>query len=312
MTELSPRALRAAFGSFMTGVTVVTALRDDGTPVGFTANSFSSVSLDPPLLLVCPGKFLSSYEAFARCRHFAVNILSEGQEAVSNTFASFKGDRFAEVAHRLNAHGVPLIEGATAQFSCTTEQIVPAGDHCILIGRVEEMHHSDSPGLGYVNGQYFSLGLERAAFEDMGGPAVYGAIVECGDSVLMVQTEDGLRPPQCTHTERGRLITDLQETLSSKGITAELGQAYSVFDSAKPRSHYTYFLATGFLGTGALTEASPEIVAVPIAQLPAQRFATPSIARMMGRFALEQQTRNFSLYLGDTEDGAIHTASTRS
>ena len=94
MTPPDPRALRDAFGSFMTGVTVVTALGPDGNPVGFTANSFSSVSLDPPLLLVCPGKFLSSFEVFANCTHFAVNILAEGQEAGANTCASVKCDRF--------------------------------------------------------------------------------------------------------------------------------------------------------------------------------------------------------------------------
>ena len=306
MTQIDPRALRNAFGGFLTGVTVVTAVREDGTPVGFTANSFSSVSLDPPLLLVCPGKFLSSYETFANCTHFAVNILSEGQESISNVFASSKGDRFAQVPHHLDAQGVPLIDGAVVQFSCTAEQIIPAGDHCILIGRVTEFAHVDGAGLGYVNGQYFSLGLERAAFEETSGAAICGAIVEDGDTVLMVQTADGLRPPHCTHSERGRLINDLRETLVRRGIVADLGQAYSVFESTKPRAHYTYFLATGHIET-----PTDGIVAVPIADLADQTYASAPIARMMTRFALEQQTRNFALYLGDTEDGAIHSSTTR-
>jgi len=80
MDKIDPILLRDAFGKFMTGVTVVTAVRGDGKYVGFTANSFTSVSLDPPMLLVCPGKFLSSYETFSKCIHFSVNILSEGQE----------------------------------------------------------------------------------------------------------------------------------------------------------------------------------------------------------------------------------------
>jgi flavin reductase (DIM6/NTAB) family NADH-FMN oxidoreductase RutF len=306
LKQIDPRALRNAFGSFMTGVTVVTAIKDDGTPVGFTANSFSSVSLDPPLLLVCPGRFLSSYETFANCRHFAVNILAEGQEAVSNNFASFKGDRFAQVPHQFDVHGVPLIDGAVVQLSCSAEQMIPAGDHCILIGRVQEFTHVGGTGLGYLNGQYFSLGLERAAFDETTGTAICGAIVEDGATVLMVQTADGLRPPQCSHSERGRLINDLRSTLVSKGIVAELGQAYSIFESVKPRAHYTYFLATGHIET-----PTAGIVAVPIAELANQTFASAPIAQMMTRFALEQQTRNFSLYLGDTEDGAIHNATTR-
>ena len=158
MSEIDPRALRRAFGRFMTGVTVVTARAKDGTLCGFTANSFSSVSLEPPLLLVCPGKFLSRFETFAECRHFAVNVLADGQEPVSDIFASYKGDRFAKVAHRLDAHGTPLIDGAIAQFSCATWHSLPAGDHQILIGEVTAFTQSDAPGLGYAGGQYFSLG----------------------------------------------------------------------------------------------------------------------------------------------------------
>ena len=306
MTQLDAPALRRAFGSFMTGVTIVTALSKDGTPVGFTANSFSSVSMDPPMLLVCPGKFLSSYDTFANCTYFAVNILAEGQEPISNIFASSKGDRFAQVPHHFDEHGVPLIDGAAVQFSCATHQVVPAGDHCILVGEIMNFSHNEGLGLGYVGGQDFSLGLERAAFNSTEGQAICGAIIEDGDTVLMVQTKDGLRPPQCTHTERGRLINDLRDTLISKGIRADLGQAYSIFESKKPRTHSTYFLATGHIET-----ASAEVIAVPIAELESQAFANAAIGRMMTRFALEQQTRNFALYLGDTEDGAIHNATTR-
>lgn len=306
MTQLDAHALRGAFGTFMTGVTIVTALSKNGTPVGFTANSFSSVSMDPPMLLVCPGKFLSTYETFANCTHFAVNILAEGQEAISNIFASSKGDRFAQVPHHLDRHGVPLIDGAIVQFCCATHQIIPAGDHCIMIGEIVDFTHFDGLGLGYVGGQYFSLGLERAAFDSTEGPAICGAIIEDGDSVLMVQTKDGLRPPQCTHTQRGRLINDLRDTLISKGIRADLGQAYSVFESKNPRTQSTYFLATGHIEA-----ASAEVIAVPIAELESQTFANAAIGRMMTRFALEQQTRNFALYLGDTEDGEIHNATTR-
>ena len=95
MTDLDPRELRAAFGRYMTGVTVVTSrdARDD--PVGFTANSFTSVSLDPPLLLVCPGRHVSSFAVFRTAPRFGVSILAEGQEEVSNLFAGGPGDRFS-------------------------------------------------------------------------------------------------------------------------------------------------------------------------------------------------------------------------
>jgi len=165
MSDFDPRALRDAFGRFLTGVTVVTTLGDDGQPVGFTANSFSSVSLDPPLLLVCPGKFLSSYRAFAVCDRFCVSILAATQKAAANTFAGFKGDRFAQVAHTQDAHGIPLLCGAIAQFSCRTHQILPAGDHALLIGEVTAFDQTDGGGLGYAGGRFFSLGQDHTLRE---------------------------------------------------------------------------------------------------------------------------------------------------
>ena len=99
--------LRAAFGRFMTGVTVVTALDDAGTPVGFTANSFSSVSLNPPLLLVCPGAHLSSFEVFRKAETFGVSVLAADQENVSRLFSTGTGARFDQCEWQPAAAGVP-------------------------------------------------------------------------------------------------------------------------------------------------------------------------------------------------------------
>ena len=102
------RELRDAFGSFMTGVTVVTTCKDDGTPLGFTANSFASVSLDPALLLVSIAKTSSNYHNFADASHFAINILAEEQKDVSNTFARPSDDRFAHLAWTKSEYKNPL------------------------------------------------------------------------------------------------------------------------------------------------------------------------------------------------------------
>ena len=305
MTQLDPLALRSAFGSFMTGVTVVTTCDPQGNPVGFTANSFSSVSLDPPLLLVCPGKFLSSYDTFATCGNFAVNILGEGQEEVSNTFASYKGDRFAKVPHTIDLNGTPVIDGAIAQFSCKTHQALPAGDHLILIGEVQDFAHRPERGLGYAGGKYFSLGLERAALESTSGTAICGAIIEQGDAVLLEKTPDGYRPPQITRPDRGQLRQDLINEIGARGITAKLGPAYSVFDDPQNRTHYAYFLASGTVAT------SDTIHAVAIRDLPALTYTTPAIGEMMTRYAIEARTRSFALYLGDTQRGDVHSLTER-
>ena len=306
MTALDPRLLRDAFGSFMTGVTVVTARGADGQLVGFTANSFTSVSLDPPLLLVCPGKFLSSYSAFEECSHFAVSVLAEGQEAVSNTFAGFKGDRFAQVAHTLDSNGLATIDGAVAHFCCETRQRIPAGDHCVLIGEVYDYAHNNGAGLGYAGGQYFSLGLERAALENASGSALCGAIIERAGALLLEKTPKGFRPPQVKRDERGQLREELLEDLGSRGIRPHFGPVYSVFDDAKSGVHSVYYLAS----------ATPDddtagLVAVPIKDLSSLQYYSPPVADMMIRYATEAQTQDFSLYIGDALRGDVHSISER-
>ncbi len=298
MTTPDPLALRSAFGSFMTGVTVVTGRSADGTPVGFTANSFSSVSLDPPLLLVCPGKFLSSFEAFSQSTQFAVNVLSEGQEEVATTFASFKGDRYARTPHFEDPLGNLMITGALARFSCTTHQVIGAGDHAILIGQVQHFDHQAGQGLGYANGQFFSLGLERAALEQDGGVATCGAIITQGDAVLLERTAKGYRPPQAVCQDRGHLREAFTQALSARGLSATLGPAYSVFDDSN--MHFSYFLATAPVG------ATSHFEAVPIDTISSLDFASKAITDMMTRFALETRSHSFGLYIGDATRGDVH------
>ena len=131
-----PRTLRDALGCFATGVTVVTTLAPDGSPVGLTANSFTSVSLDPPLLLVCLANSAGSLPAFLSAEHFAVNVLHIGQQPISGRFASKVEDRFAQTDTNVWDSGVPIVRHALAAFECTREAVHDAGDHKILVGRV--------------------------------------------------------------------------------------------------------------------------------------------------------------------------------
>lgn len=301
MTLIDPIDLRQAFGRFMTGVTVVTARAGDGAAVGFTANSFSSVSLDPPMLLVCPGRFLSSHDVFETCRHFAVSVLAEGQEEVSNTFAGFKGDRFARVEHRDDCHGVPVIGGAVAQFSCRTAQAIPAGDHSILIGEVVWMSDNGGRGLGYAEGRYFSRGLEQAAVAGPGAIRIAGAIVEYDGDVILEQTPDGLRPPQVEVPGRVGLREALTTQLVGRGLSVCPGRVYSIFDDGRAGAGYTYFLASGAPdpGAGAFRRLRAD-------QLAAQTYTSDAIATMMARYARETRHRRFGLYLGDERSGEVH------
>ena len=194
MSALDPLELRSAFGKFMTGVTVVTAISAEGAAVGFTAISYPSISLDPPLLLVCPAKTLSSYPVFAACETFAVNILAEDQQDVSNIFVSSKDDRFAQVSWCTDDLGNPVIDGTAASFSCTAHARMEAGDHLILIGRINQFETTDAGGLGFGNGGYFSLGMERKVAElpTANRPVTVGAIIEHEGRVLIEESRQRL------------------------------------------------------------------------------------------------------------------------
>jgi flavin reductase (DIM6/NTAB) family NADH-FMN oxidoreductase RutF len=309
MSVLDSRELRQAFGRFLTGVTVVTTLDTNGQAFGFTANSFTSVSLDPPLLLVCPGRFLSSFAVFQHCSHFAISILAEGQEDVSNTFASFQGDRFAASAWQPDGVGLPLIDGAAAHFSCKTAQVIPAGDHSILLGEVIEFGQSGARGLGYAAGEYFSLSLEReaAAAPLPGRRVVAGAIIEHDGKVLLMRAANGLQPLQLDLAGRAQVRQTLQHYLDGLGLDVRLGKAYSLFDDLQTGTHYHYFLARAATD---FTDSVGEFF--PVTELHKAHFVSQAHATMLARFALEHEAQRFSLYVGDESDGDIHSLLERS
>ncbi|MDT8344863.1 MAG: flavin reductase family protein [Thermohalobaculum sp.] len=151
--------LRHALGAFATGVTIVTAMeRGTGEPVGFTANSFTSVSLDPPLLLVCLAHTAASYRIFCASDGFAVNVLAADQEGVARVFATRGADKFGTVSWAPGLHGAPLIEGTLARFDCAMHQRVAAGDHDILMGRVLAFSRHAGKALVYHGGTFAALG----------------------------------------------------------------------------------------------------------------------------------------------------------
>lgn len=153
-----PRTLRDAMGCFATGVTIVTALDAAGVPVGLTANSFTSVSLDPPLLLVCIANTAGTAVVLRAAGHFGVNVLQIGQQPASNRFASKGEDRFANLPWAPGQTGVPLLGSSLVSFECQRESVHEAGDHFILVGRVVRAQfepHRDP--LLYFRGKYRRL-----------------------------------------------------------------------------------------------------------------------------------------------------------
>lgn len=150
------RSLRRALGTFATGVTIVTAPdgAEGGAPVGMTANSFNSVSLDPPLVLWSMDRGARSASAFRAARHFAVHVLADDQADLSNRFARKGEDKFAGLDWRESEHGVPLITGALATFECRTHAIHEGGDHEIIVGEVDRFEARDGDALVFAAGGY--------------------------------------------------------------------------------------------------------------------------------------------------------------
>lgn len=155
---VNPTELRAVLGAFATGIAVVTTRDAQGAQRAITVNSFSSVSLDPPLILFCLDKAAFHYEGFASAEAFAVNILSAGQEALSNRFASEAEDGFEDLETEALATGSPILAGALAALDCRREAAHDAGDHQILIGRVAALRAPRAADpLLYFRGAYAGL-----------------------------------------------------------------------------------------------------------------------------------------------------------
>jgi flavin reductase (DIM6/NTAB) family NADH-FMN oxidoreductase RutF len=157
-TGCDPRTLRDALGCFATGVTVVTCLDDAGKPVGLTVNSFTSVSLEPPLLLVCIDKKAASAEAMLSARNFAVNVLQTGQQPASIRFSTRHEDRFGPNDWSPGELGAPVLKQSVGVFECERHAVHEAGDHHILLGQVIKATFDASlDPLLYFRGSYRRL-----------------------------------------------------------------------------------------------------------------------------------------------------------
>ncbi len=299
-----PRALRNAFGAFATGVTVITTRQPDGTPRGFTANSFTSVSLDPPLLLVCLAKTAHSADVFAAAPHFAVNILSEDQKAVSGLFASRAPDKFQQCAWTPGHADVPLIDGALAQFACANHQLVDAGDHLLLIGRVEAFATNEGQPLGYFRGSYFSVGLERDLAEAAAASkgSRLGAVLACNGGILLAQGAEGaLSLPLAPRPS----LDSLTASLTAQGLTPDIDFVYAAFDDRATGGHAIYY-------HGQVSGTLPQgYRIVPLTDLASAPLANPVEAQMLARYADDFRNGSFTLYHGTETSGHVRQIGAR-
>ena len=296
---IDPLALRRAFGTFVTGVTVITTLEADGTPRGMTANSFTSVSLDPPLLLVCVGKSASSFQAFSRSDCFAVNLLHEGQVDTSAVFASKSPDKFRSVNHDQVHTGAPILTDSLTWFDCTAHSRVEAGDHLILIGQVQAFGTSPSAPLGFCRGRYASVKDPLPAGWLASHGMIIGYLIEAGERILLRDDGKGrwVLPTAQRRKADSRLMLDGGEALS---LVPENTFLYSVFDVADSDPGYLIYRAE--LGESAPATLPDGHEFFPVGDLPYDRIATHELRAMLRRYARERRDKRFGIYM-DTGDG---------
>lgn len=223
----------------MTGVTVVAATAPDSSPRAFTANSFTSVSLDPPLILVCLAKSSLSYDVFYAATEFSVSILGDWQRDVSSMFAT-RGAAKEEALKALPIRGSPYVDGALAVMLCDRRELVDAGDHVILLGDVKSFTTSAGQPLGFFKGGYISFGLAERQLERLSSSLVVGGLLEVDGRVLLC------RRPGAPHWEiprraaaQGEPHSKLLEGLFSRlGVAAQSSFLYSLFQD-EGDSHMT-------------------------------------------------------------------------
>ncbi len=302
MTSFDPRALRDAFGTFMTGVTVVTSHDGDGAPIGFTANSFTSVSLEPPLLLISLSKSSSNFETLTSATGFAVNILSEDQEDISNRFARRVDDRFAGLDWDTGPHGSPLLGGVAAWFDCSMHKTVDAGDHVLLIGQVEAFDNAGCNGLGYVGGSYIRPSLEIQATEtaEQVSTVRIGAVLEHQGRVLLREAHDGsldLPFARAGKGDGGRSHADRLAALI--GPSVAVGFIYSVYEDAQNGTHNIIYRCSMPDGT---TDAGRFF---QISALPLDRVTDSASRELLKRYQREYSQGNFGVYFGNEQSGEV-------
>ncbi|MDR6495260.1 flavin reductase (DIM6/NTAB) family NADH-FMN oxidoreductase RutF [Paraburkholderia terricola] len=296
--KINTRELRDAFGAFMTGVTIVTTAGDDGRPLGFTANSFSSVSLDPALLLVSIAKTSSNYRTFSETGHFAINILAEGQKDLSNTFARPSDDRFADVNWQLSENNNPLLGDVSAWFDCTTHTVIDAGDHALIVGKVKAFHSAGYAGLGYYRGGYFTPA--KVSAEVIAGPKVIvSAIIARDDKVLLTRNADDKWSLPSKEIGKEGADKALAEIFTKYQPDASASFIYSAYNNTETHYQYISFLCS------APDEAAASGEFVNLDDIGPNQFQDAAVASMLERYRKESQLQSYGMYYGDHSNGTV-------
>ena len=296
---------RKTLGKFVTGVTIITTCEKDGTPRGFTANSFTSVSLEPPLILICIGDFNEGLELFKNSEYFAVNILNEEQVDISNLFAQPVKNKFEEIKWSNSKFGVPIIKGALAWLECKNFDQKRSGDHLILIGNVKNFHNEGGYPLAYYNGNYISFNNETSLVNAMekDSKTIIGAIIEKNNSILFFDDSKNniLKLPVIGENGEPSNTTKLVSKYSNIGLKISLDFVYSVYEDKRLDAVCIYYRSKG-------DETIPKgYKYVKFNDINWEKIKDKALVIMLKRYIEEANQGDFAVYMGNETTGLTQT-----
>lgn len=295
------RHLRNAFGSYMTGVTVVTTVDSEQQPRGFTANSFTSVSLDPALISICIDKSADSFNEFTTCQHFGITVLSEEQADISSLFAAKRADKFDQTNWHYGTLPVPLIDGGCAYFECDMFKQIEAGDHVILIGQVKAYDYNDLSGLGYAKGGYFRLGLEQSAMQvaQNNTHVEVGVIIEHEGKIVLLPAEqeaDEYVLPISGQRGMPGSLNKLLSRLQQLQIDLHITSLYAVFENDETEHQMILYRAE-------VRDMKPEHLFYAFADIPWHKMRDGASMKILKRYIEESQSQRFGVYFENANSG---------
>jgi flavin reductase (DIM6/NTAB) family NADH-FMN oxidoreductase RutF len=302
--ECDQRVFRSMLGSFMTGVTVIATRDASGGARAFTANSFTSVSLDPPLILVCLAKSASSLDVFAKAQHFSVNILSERQKEVATAFAS-RGAAKDEALAALEGANPPILESSLSTLCCTYHNMVDAGDHVILIGQVVRFRSGSGQPLGYFRGNYVKFGLAVSTLEELASAVSVGGLLEQDGRVVLMRrpASDRWEVPTIPLRPGEGHTTAIRALFSRLGVSAAPSFLYSIFkEEEKLQTTMIFSVDAVEPAIDAVLPDGTEVRAFSEHEKPWNLVDGLMMQGMLVRFFRERASGNFGLYF-DTADG---------
>ncbi len=305
------KLFRQALGTFATGVTVVTAIDEDGQPRGFTANSFTSVSLNPPLILICIASDSAGHAVFTNSDTFCINVLAEDQQELSTLFASPGAERFSGVEWHPGNNDNPIINGAISFFECDRHNLIGAGDHVILIGKVSNYETSGRSPLIYCAGSYVEFSLMQKAMEvpASGIKTRISALINCNDNIPMSRESASgkLSLPSAAKVGSAAEPASLAGKLAANGLPVTMPFIYAVYRDVASKTHNVVYRGSA---DSVDTQELKDFEFVSLDEIPWDDLVDDALRQLMQRYLEEYEHDAFGVYVGDTEQGKVHALST--